>query len=131
MTTCPRAHMPHVRLITHTQHIAFIVNELLQEEHAKMFSSDSLFPQSLSLPLRNAGAAASWTCLSNRTDFASWGGALPLLAFPLLPSVCSLSTLLFCLHPDMCALQWIYVMASCCGWPGGPSAMLLSMFSNG
>lgn len=96
-----------------------------------MFSSGSLCPQPLFLPSRNARATASWTCLSNRTDFASWGGALPLSAFSLLPFVCSLSTLLLCLHPAMCELQWIYVMASCCGLPGGPSAMLLSMFWNG
>lgn len=90
------------------------------------------FSSPLSLPYHSAGAAASWTCLKLRGLILQAGvGHFPFWLYSLLLSACSLSTLSLCLHPDTCELQQTDVMASCCGWPGGPSAMLVSVLSKG
>lgn len=123
ITTCPRAYMSHAFYYSHTTYYH-------QSNWTPTGGAFWLWQSFSSTPF-----PALQKCQgSSEPDLSQAAGPIlqagvghfPFWLFSLLPSACSLSTLLLCLHPALHGLQQFDVMASCCGWPGGPSALLVS-----
>lgn len=120
MSTC--IHVTCILLLTHN----ILPSEQLNSYRRSILALAVFFLNPFPCPTKVPGQQRARPVSSSGTDFASRVGHFPFWLFSLLPSACSLSTLLLCLHPALHGLQQFDVMARCCGWPGGPSALLVS-----